>query len=325
MSKNVIFLEDIQEAEDIDKAPLQRFLEKHSVIQSFVSQKNYEKVATFLRYYSFKKVIIEYIHLSYFLPLLEGCETYLDTHDIMFKRYETFQQNNQKHWIEISKEEEFALFKEYNYVLSIQKHEHEYLLKHGFKSLLVPYSFKITTARKQKAKKAVIFIGGNTLANQDSITWFLDNVWDLFSPLDYILEIYGDVSKNIRQDSRRKIYPRGKLDNLDALYAYRDLIAINPVKIGGGLKIKNVEAICSSIALLTTTQGSFGLEDGMNEAFLVADTPDDFTNKLIALMLSKKLRDKLASNGVKYAKQNFHSDVCYSELIQLLQRDEEQK
>lgn len=323
LAKNVLFLQDIQEQEDIDLNPMQYFVEKHPVLKNFADAKNYKKLATLLQYYSFKKVIIEYIHLSYFLPLFPKQQSYLDTHDIMFKRYETFKQNKQKHWIEISQAEEFALFKEYDYVLSIQKHEHMFLKEHKLNSLLVPYSFTIAQTQKKQSKKAIIFIGGNTLANQDAINWFLKNIWDLFVPCDYALEIYGDICHSVQANNKKKIYTKGRIENLDTLYAYKDLIAINPVNIGGGLKIKNVEALCSGLALLTSSQGAFGLEDGINEAFLVADGVDDFKNKLLALMLSKKLRDKLSYNAVQYAKENFHSDVCYAELARLIRSDED--
>jgi len=323
LAKNVIFLQDIEEIEGIELKALHSFIEKHPVLQSFVDEKNYKKLATFLQSYSFKKVIIEYIHLSYFLPLFPKQQSYLDTHDIMFKRYETFKKNKQKHWIEISQAEEFALFKEYDYVLSIQKHEHMFLKEHNINSLLVPYSFKISQTQKKQSKKAIIFIGGNTLANQDAINWFLKNIWDLFVPCDYALEIYGDICHSVQANNKKKIFTKGRIENLDTLYAYKDLIAINPVNIGGGLKIKNVEALCSGLALLTSWQGAFGLEDGINEAFLVADSVDDFKNKLLALMLSKKLRDKLSYNAVQYAKENFHSDVCYAELARLIRSDED--
>jgi glycosyltransferase involved in cell wall biosynthesis len=325
LSKNVLFAQELETSQDVDIAPLHEFIQKHSVLQSFVDENLYKKMATFLNHYTFEKVIVEYIHLSYFFPLFRGAQTYLDTHDIMFKRYETFKQNNQKHWIEITKDEEFALFNEYNYILSIQKHEHRFLQENKINSLLVPYSFKITKQKKLDSKKAIIFIGGNTLANQDSVKWFLQNIWDLFIPCDYTFEVYGDICHSVQENRKKKIFTKGRIDDLDTLYSYNDLIAINPVHIGGGLKIKNVEALCSSLALLTTSQGAFGLEDGIGEAFLVADTVDTFKDKLLALIVSKKLRDALAYNAVKYAQKNFHSDVCYAKLIQLLQEKEGNK
>jgi len=322
LSKNVLFLQDVKE-EDVELDDLQFFVQKHSVLKNFVDEKNYKKLATLLQNYSFKKVIIEYIHLSYFLPLFPKEQSYLDTHDIMFKRYETFKKNNEKHWIEITKSQELSIFKEYDYILSIQKHEHMFLKENNINSLLVPYSFKISTVQKKESKKAIVFIGGNTLANQDAINWFLKNIWDLFVPCEYSLEIYGDICNSVQANNKKKIYTKGRVENLQSIYAYKDLIVINPVNIGGGLKIKNVEAICSGLALLTSPQGAFGLEDGINDAFLVADNIDEFKNKLLALMLSGKLREKLSCNALKYANRNFHSDVCYTQLASLIHSNEE--
>lgn len=321
LSSNVIFIEDLEISNEISTHELNLFIKQHSVLKSFKNEEHYRKIATFIKNYKFNKVIIEYIHLSYFLPLFEDVECYLDSMDILYQRNEIFKRNNEKHWIDITKEEEFSLFKEYKYILSIQKNEYNFLLENNVDTILVPYSFKINATKNNESSKSIVFIGGDTIANKDSINWFINNIWDTFINSGYTLDIYGTVSYTIKDNPKKNIYVKGKIEDLDSLYTSNTAIAINPVTLGGGLKIKNVEAIASGIPLLTTTQGAFGIEDGINNAFLVANTIDEWKDKLIALTISKDLKDKLSKNAIEYTKYNFQRDVCYEELTNLLLND----
>ncbi len=318
----VVFLDELKESE-LNEEKITLFLEKHTVLYRFYNATLYQKCHTFIKQNNFSSVIIEYIHFSYFLPLLEGIQCILDTHDIMNIRNNTFKESGQHHWIDITEQEELSLFSEYEKIICIQNQEHHYLLKHGVDSLLVPYSFKSVKTRKATPIKNIVFIGGNSLANANAINGFIESVWPLFSTSGLTLEVYGAVCQaviGLQHKLRKKnIYCKGKIDDLNVLYKQRTDLIINPVQLGGGLKIKNVEALASALPLITTTEGANGLEEGINDAFLLANTPHEWVDSIIALMISKDLRDKLSTNAVKYAQNNFSEKACYSELAIILQ------
>jgi len=321
--QQVVFLEELKESE-IDEEAIGSFLEKHNVLKSFYSSALYKKFQTFIQEHTFDNIIIEYIQFSYFLPLLENANCILDTHDIMNIRNQVFKQNNQPHWIDISEEEEFSIFREYQYIMCIQQQEYSYLLQNNFNSLLVPYSFPMGWPKETGSLENIVFIGGNNLANSNAINWFIEHVWPLFESTNLKLSIYGTVSNAVTGDhkklSKRNIFIKGRIDDLHTLYSEKADLIINPVKLGGGLKIKNVEALANGLPLITTNEGANGLEDGINDAFLLANTVDEWIDAMIALMISKELREKLSKNAHRYAQKHFSDKACYTQLIQTIEK-----
>ena len=106
----------------------------------------------------------------------------------------------------------------------------------------------------------------------------------------------------------------GIVDDLDEIYRRIDIV-INPVRVGSGLKIKNVEALANGLPLVTTSHGAEGMEDGAGTAFLVADTPQDFAEHINQLLASQETRQALGEQAYAYAEENFSEDGCFQELM----------
>ena len=97
--------------------------------------------------------------------------------------------------------------------------------------------------------------------------------------------------------------------------AYCDAdIVINPVFLGGGLKIKNVEALCYGKPLVTTTVGAEGLEQGIDKAFFVCDSAENMVAKLSELIEKPQLRLDISQKAHEFARENFDEDRVYQDL-----------
>lgn len=279
------------------------------------------KFNKYLKNHNFKNIIVEYIRLDYLVNDLHGkYTTYIDTHDLMFIRYKAYSQNNDKHHIEISQEDEIAILKQYRYTISIQKNEYNFLLNYSDKeqNILVCHAVDIKDNYLNEVKlKNITFISGPS--NFKHMVWFIENVWIYFlDQEDLVLNIHGSVCKKLSYYRNTKnIKLHGYANDLESIYQKSDLV-INPVLYGGGLKIKNVEALSNGIPLITTTEGANGIEDGVNYAFLLADTKEEWIDSILSLQASKKLRFELSRNSLNYSKHYFSDDNCYSELAKLL-------
>lgn len=316
---SVVFLDEMPVA-SADISGMDTFLKKHPVLNPFARAELFLKVASWVQNQKIDTVIVEYLQFSYLLPLFPQTHKLLDSHDLMHIRNEVFKAQEQAHWIDISEAEELNIFREYDNVLSIQKNEHKYCIENKIASLLVPYSYECTQYKKMTDSKDIIFIGGDNLANYDAIKWFIDNVWPIFESTKLNLVISGSVCNAIKKNYKKlhkRIYLKGLVKNLEDVYR-NAFIAINPVKLGGGLKIKNVEALAHGLPLITTVQGSFGLEDGKNDAYLCLNTIDEWKNGLISLLISRELRDTLSENAFNYAELNFGDEACYEELVHFI-------
>jgi glycosyltransferase involved in cell wall biosynthesis len=110
----------------------------------------------------------------------------------------------------------------------------------------------------------------------------------------------------------------GFVSELDAFYAEAD-IAVNPVFAGSGLKIKNVEALCHGLPLVTTPIGAEGLDAGAGSAFAAGDTPEALTAALDELIASPGARRALAQAAHAFATEHLSEERAYAPLLRLLE------
>ena len=297
-------------------------------LKFFYNEEIKTKFDKYLESNNYDNIIIEYIRLDYLLNNIKNkYMTFIDTHDLMSVRNEAFKKNNDKHHIVISREEEYKILDKYDYVLSIQKNEYK-LLKENIKkekNILVYHAVDIKYNYKANDKLTnIIFISGPS--NYKHIVWLIENVWKYFiNDKELILNIHGSVCNKLKQYKHIKnIKLRGYAKNLEEIYKNADLV-INPVLYGGGLKIKNVEALSNSIPLITTDEGANGIEDGINYAYLLANTPDEWVESIVSLKLSKELRIKLSKNAFDYSSHYFTDNNCYEQLTYILKEKNEIK
>ena len=72
---------------------------------------------------------------------------------------------------------------------------------------------------------------------------------------------------------------------------------IVPLRIGGGSRIKILEALAAGKAVISTTIGAEGLDVISGEHLLIADSPAAFAEGIEELLGSTQLRRRLGANG----------------------------
>jgi glycosyltransferase involved in cell wall biosynthesis len=273
-------------------------------------------VKSFMMLHYFDACIIEYIELSYILDSIPGkTRKYLDTHDLKSKRENEFARIGLNHE-KFTWKEEIEIFKRYDKVILIQKPD---FLKVSRilgtrKTLCVPHAVRLTKQPVKKKVEKIGFIASSYPLNLDGLIWFLDKVWSLLKIDNIQLDIYGsicyysDYFKNIPN-----VNFLGPFDKLNDVYDKVDII-INPVRLGSGLKIKNIEALGSGIPLITTKHGAIGLEEIADTGFLIAQDHTEFRNKLIMLINDYNLRKRLSENSYNYISKFFSPEHCYGPL-----------
>jgi glycosyltransferase involved in cell wall biosynthesis len=269
-------------------------------------------------------VVVYYLWNDYFIQNLEHtCIKIIDTNDILHIKTDLFNEYKKTVRFPITKEQEQELLSRYDYILAIQENEKNFLQKliPDKKVMLTKHSSKVKSHKITSKVKNIIYAGSQAAHSIDSILWFIKEVWDKYSESDLTLKIFGPVSWQLENMESIKKYKNiklcGNVEDISVIYDTADII-INPVLYGTGLKIKNVEALCNGIPLITTNEGANGLEDTINKAFLLANTPEEFYNRINSLITNLELRQELAQNSIAYAKQNFTDEACYQELITII-------
>jgi glycosyltransferase involved in cell wall biosynthesis len=276
-------------------------------------------------------VIIEYVRLAYLLDhgkdaLPSGCLTLIDTHDVQHERQSRFHALGEVHDIDITPSEEARALALADAIIAIQSTDatklrqlvpRKRIIVAGFPSVIhvhSPYKHKDRIVR-------IGFFGSDMAPNQEAAKSLLDLHFPVLRATfgaKVELHIHGGVC-NVLEACRgtEGVVLHGFVEDLDNAYGRLDIIA-NPVNFGGGLKIKNIEALCHGRALLTTPIGAEGLENGLGRAFMVASDPHRFSDMLEYLVSNDNARHRLAIAGQTYAQEEFSEDAVYSELDQLL-------
>jgi glycosyltransferase involved in cell wall biosynthesis len=88
----------------------------------------------------------------------------------------------------------------------------------------------------------------------------------------------------------------GSVPDLEPYYRRAALVAV-PMRLGGGTRIKVLEALAHGKALVTTSIGAEGLSLRSGEALEIADGPDAFADACVRLLGDAAARRRLAENG----------------------------
>ena len=99
-------------------------------------------------------------------------------------------------------------------------------------------------------------------------------------------------------------------------------IVIVPIRLGGGTRIKILDAFAHRKAVVSTTIGSEGLAVEQGVHLYLADTPRDFAGKCLALMTDASMRKGLGMAGRELLESRYSRDVfqrtvsrCVSEVV----------
>lgn len=170
---------------------------------------------------------------------------------------------------------------------------------------------KLQPVKRRAGSQNIVTLG--TLhypPNADGIRWFFNEVFPLVQKRvpDATLTIIG---KNPPQDflelAERNpgvIKVTGYVDNL-VPYLEESALMVVPVRAGGGMRVRILEAFAYAMPVVTTTVGLEGIHGTPDRDVIVADTPADFANRTAELLEDASLQEKLAANGRELATKKY--------------------
>jgi glycosyltransferase involved in cell wall biosynthesis len=101
--------------------------------------------------------------------------------------------------------------------------------------------------------------------------------------------------------SNRQIVVTGYVESVIPFYRMADVV-VCPLRIGGGIKVKVLEALYAGKAIVSTSVGAQGLGSNTRQALTVANDVTHFAQSVIRLLQDPEERLKLERNALTYAK-----------------------
>ncbi|MFQ4140946.1 glycosyltransferase family 4 protein [Chlorogloeopsis sp. ULAP02] len=250
-------------------------------------------------------VIVEYVFFSKALKYFsDDVLKIIDTHDIFNDRVNLYKNNGQQYyWYSTTLQEEIKGLCRADLVIAVQKEEEEYFKKLvGNKVITIGHTVPLRRPKQiAQPRRKILYVASRNEINIHSFGYFIKEVLPKVRAKlpDVQLAIAGNICEVIEDtDGCVKL---GYIDNINEVYDTADIV-INPILFGTGLKIKTIEALGQSKVLITTPEGAKGLEQGANQAFIVAKNLDEFAQSIIQVMMNPILSRNLSENAYVFAK-----------------------
>ena len=161
--------------------------------------------------------------------------------------------------------------------------------------------------------------------NADGIRWFVQEVFPLVRGKmpNATLTIVGKNPPRdfvrLSEDSQSGVKVTGFVEELDPYFAKSALMVI-PVRAGGGMRVRILEAFARAMPVITTTIGLEGIDAQRGSDVLVEDNPSNFADAVLRLLHDKELQATLASNGRRLVETKYNWQVVLDELDKTYQR-----
>jgi len=219
---------------------------------------------------------------------------------------------------EKTRREEIAAYRDADSVIVITDDDAKILRAEGDMPplFLLPIVMAAHPRTAEPRPPELLFIGGfNHLPNLDGLTWFVKDIWPR------VHEAIPDARFTIiGSNTPAEVRAFGALPGIEVLgfvedttaYLDRAAISIAPLRYGGGMKGKVVEAMSCGLPIVTTSVGVQGINAVSGEHCLIADHAADFAEAVTSL-----LNDPQRAREIGLAGQNHIARLCSPERVEL--------
>lgn len=167
---------------------------------------------------------------------------------------------------------------------------------------------------------ALIYAGGmNMFANRDAVMHFLGSVWPAIRQ-----QIPGVRFFAVGQDPPAELRDMaGEDSGIDVTgyvsdirpYARQAAVYVVPLRVGGGTRLKVLDAMALGKALVSTSIGCEGLDVTPGEHLLVADTPEDFASSVVSLLRDPARRRQLGAAARRLVMERYAWEIVGDRLL----------
>ena len=269
---------------------------------------------------SFDIVQIEGIHLAGYLPIIRSSPSrplvICDWHDVESDRMARYSEHAPNWLQEVYARRTTGLLRSAERKLLAQCDAHVMVSDRDLQLLrgMVPQiraqviengvDVGLYTAPPDSAEEAstcVVFVGSMDFhPNIDAATYFAREVWPKIHTqapgLQFVIVGSRPVAAVRELAKLPGVVVTGTVEDVRPYYR-KALLAVAPLRIAGGTRLKILEAMAAGVPVVATRIGAEGLEIKSEQDFLLGDTPDEIASAVSRLYSSPALRRQLSTRG----------------------------
>jgi len=170
-------------------------------------------------------------------------------------------------------------------------------------------------------RKRLMFLGGlDYHPNLDALRWLLSEIWprvrERESDAQLLLAGRG-TEKFAVSDPSSGITCIGDPNDVPSCLADADGLLV-PLRVGAGTRLKVLESMAAGLPVVTTTRGGEGTAAVSGKHLLLADTPQDFADCCIRLLVDPALVATLTTNARRLVEDHYSWDQIGIRLLEAI-------
>jgi len=308
---------------------------KPFVVCKYDNPRMHSSIANVLAHTRIDLVHLDMLPLGVYLKDVEGYKTILDEHNvesallarritaephIAGKIFFTIQQK----WLEKFEKDTVA---NVNYIIACSELDTSMLRGFGASVPVATIPNGVDTdffySRKeiQTENDSLIFVGGlNWYPNRDALQWFDEEILPIILKQNpkTCLHIIGNLVR-IKWKHDENIICHGSIEDVRPLMARASAFVV-PLRIGGGTRLKILNAMAMGKSVISTSIGAEGLGTSNGVDILIADEAKSFAEKVVLCLNDSITRDKIAKEAEKFVKQNYQWNNIGLRLLTIFQQ-----
>lgn len=235
----------------------------------------------------------------------------------------------EKIWYYRLKKYERRMIREFDLCITVGKQDFEVLklLSPDANVFLIPNGvdtdYYYVLPKSSSGHPTLIFFGNMSFPpNVDAVMYFYREIFPLVrvGVPDVRLLVVGkspyESIKKLGEDEN--VVVTGYIEDTRKYIAMADVV-ICPMRIGGGIKNKILEAMSLGRAVVSTSIGAEGINVTSGENILIADTPAEFADSTIKMLNDSSFRERMIRNARELINEHYTWDECskkYEELCE---------
>ncbi|MFZ0427233.1 MAG: glycosyltransferase [Acidobacteriota bacterium] len=170
-------------------------------------------------------------------------------------------------------------------------------------------------------RKRLIFTGSFRYEpNHEAMCWFVREVYPQVRQRvpDVELLITGDPA-GLTLPPEPGVTLAGHVPDVRPLVA-ESSVSLAPIHVGGGTRLKILEAMALGTPVIATPKGAEGLRVVSGRDLLIADTPEQFIEATVRVLTDASLRRRLANSAFRLVGSRYDWPVVMPQFLRLLDR-----
>lgn len=287
---------------------------------NYTSEEMKQALARILNEKDFEIIQIESIHLMNYLPVIRAagsrCLVICDWHNVesdLLRQYAESQSNiarktYARRTARLMSECEAAALSEFDAHVVVSEHDAGRLRGVNSSSRIHVvengvdvdyYNDHDQTALRNR----IVFVGSMDYhANIEAAISFARHVWPAVHEKnqELVFTIVGrDPSGSVRELATISgVEVTGSVQDVRPYYR-EAIMAVVPLKVGGGSRLKILEAMAAGVPVVSTQRGAEGLQVQNGKNILLCDSSDELVNAIISLVNDSNSRTQIISGGRK--------------------------